>query len=447
MRLIYNCPVCDSKGFNFLSQVWKNYYQYNLDEFYLSDSEWFVECEQCGCIRVLPLIDYQEDFTKYGEAYYDQRDHDVSLDAHVLHHYEQFQKYNYDNIHQFIKENLPASEYPNWLDVGACGCSTTFNDYNFTALEPDSRVVEAGKRIFKSQNIFCSTLERFETKEIYDGILFNNSFYCISTPHETLSKAYNLLKDSGHLIITFSTYFHDAKINRYDGKYSCIEDVMPGITVVVHYNEFALNFLASRFGFNLVSSAIIPAYGLKTMRVYNFKKEEKQPSSLLKLNKRLLSQEDHLLEKSKDYQQSKIEECFKSFEYDTKETLESINHGRTILVGSIMVLNDLLDYHPLDKIAGFITYPEIYSDCSFRGIQFIDHDYLRKSFKKYFMPKHNLVICSYKYQEKIIDFIRSTFSSSANIFCPTRISGMESIFFKFNGQSRPSKSFTLQKIE
>lgn len=443
---IYSCPVCDSNQFNFLSPVWKSYYTYNIKDFYLSPKNWFAECETCGCITVLPLIDYQEEFTKYGEAYYNQRGSNLTLESHAQQHFENYQKHNYDSIHTFLQRTVPSKQYPKWLDVGAVGYATTFNDYNFTTIEPDRRVVELGRNLFQSQKIFCHTLETFETKNVWDGILFNNSFYCVSTPKRTLSKAHSILKNGGYLIITISTYFHDATQNHYDGKFITVEDVLPGETLVIHYNPFALEYLLLQLGFELISSSTIPAYGQKTMKVYVFRKVTKSFFRSIFQNNINTPRQD-LLTTSKQYQDRKWQECFQNFEESTIRTLTDINNNSTVMIGSLNILSDLLKYNPLDKIIGFITYPEPYSDCFCKGIRLISIEDLAELVQNPNQSKLYIVICSFnKDQLEIVELLQARFSQKANIFCPVRLSGMNFIFFQFGGSTQPSKSFVLKQI-
>ena len=120
------CPVCDGRAFSLLSRVWRNHHK--PADFHVDPARWFAECNDCGSVVLLPLVEHA-DFKAYGEAYYDQGGSATTAEAHALRHFDQFQKPNYDRVRELLRRTHPPEVYPQWLDVGSVGYPTTFDDH------------------------------------------------------------------------------------------------------------------------------------------------------------------------------------------------------------------------------------------------------------------------------------------------------------------------------
>jgi len=165
------CPGCGEKRVRLLTPSWKRYF--NVKEFFISQYEWFAACARCGTMFRYPLGDYA-DFRKYGEDYYDQVNPGETVEQHAVWHYESFQKPNYDSLRSYLNETAPPVEAHRWLDVGSIGYVTTFDEYDFTTIEPDERIVRLGRRLFgprglsarlrPRQRIQCSTIEAYRER-------------------------------------------------------------------------------------------------------------------------------------------------------------------------------------------------------------------------------------------------------------------------------------------
>ncbi len=357
------CPVCNGLKISLLSPSWKRYY--NEKEFFLAEREWFASCDNCGTIFRYPLLSY-DDYKKYGEDYYNQVNPGQSVEEHAIWHFESFQKPNYDSLRSFLNKEISPADGKRWLDVGSIGYATSFDEYEFTTIEPDQRIVELGRKLFKQSwaksllgiksRIHCHTIESFEDSKLFDGIVFNNSFYCLPFPIEGLCKAAKLLQKNGHLVITISTYFCDAVAVRTDGLLSRMEDVLQGETLWVFHNAKSLEYLCQRAGFELVSSQEIMAYGKKTMRLFHFRKVAS------------ISPDPMLLIDSKSLMQKKITQLFENFSGQSIAYLEKHNTEKTFFIGTLPILHDISRIYSLQKISGYVVFDSDLSNCNIDGI-------------------------------------------------------------------------------
>lgn len=426
------CPVCEAGEPERLSCSWKKYH--DEKQFLFSSEEWFVQCRRCGTIYRAPLKIY-EDFRNYGRDYYDQVNSGETVEQHALWHFENFQKPNYDRLHQYMLKAVPPETARRWLDVGSIGYATTLGRYDFRTIEPDPRIVALGRRHFRKRfhfwskpRIDCATIETHETIEKYDGILFNNSFYCLTTPLRSLMKASEMLRPGGDLLVSISTYFNDAAAVRTDGLVSRIEDILQGETLWVFYNQFSLEYLCRKAGFELKSTAEIPCYGKKTMMVYHFKKTEGSKTL------------PELLGKSREHMASKLEKCFKEFEAQTKRAIAVINTKSHFVIGTAQVLKEASRYGVLNQTFGTLLFePEggfkVSPDSSFQTAA-----ELKQILNS--QPggvKLRAAVLSFKYQDEIHAWIKSELGDRVDILLPNRKSGMEQLQFEFAGKTRLCK--------
>ncbi len=428
----FSCPVCETAEPERLSSSWKKYHDEKL--FYFSPEEWFVQCRNCGTIYRAPLKVYA-DFRNYGRDYYDQVNAGETVEAHAWWHFENFQKPNYDALHRYLLKTVPPEKALKWLDVGSIGYATTLSGYDFQTIEPDPRVVELGRRRFRKwfslwgkPKIDCATLETHSAAEKYDGILFNNSVYCLTTPLSSLLKAAEMLRPGGHLIISISSYFNDATAVRTDGKVSRIEDILQGETLWVFYNQFSLEYLCRKAGFELESTAEVPCYGKKTMQVYHFKKTG------------LLKTEPRLLDKSREHMARKLEKCFEGFDAQTKQSLAAINSKSHFVIGTEQLIKEALSYGALNQTSGIVFFEPRGADRvplsgTFRTLR----DFKRVIDSNRDGLRFRAAVLSFKYQDEIHAWIKSELGDSVDILMPNRKSGMEHLQFEFAGKTRPCK--------
>ncbi len=361
------------------------------------------------------------------------------MQEHAQTHFELFQKPNYDSMRTFLSEVAPPATYPRWLDVGSIGYATTFDEYDFTTIEPDQRIVKLGRKLFRPAGLFpshaihCSTVEDFETDIGFNGVLFNNSFYCITTPAQALASVARLLNDDGLLVITISTFFNDAVAYRVDGRISRIEDVIPGETLWVYYNQYSLTYLLARCGFEHWMTLEISAYGMKTMQAYVFKKQPQTPVP------------HGLLAASKAHQTAKWQACFDGFRADTLSTLREINRENVVLVGSVQIFLDMVKYAGMNKVAGFVPTDTAVADSEVAGVQLMSWDTLQQHVAQSEPRTLTLVVCSFAQQDEIIGRLQGRIWEHARILVPTRRSGIESLEIPFRGELMLCKGMRLDQ--
>jgi hypothetical protein len=413
--------VCESTAFVLLAPVWRNYHL--PAEFRTDAIRWFAECATCGTVVMLPLHD---DFDTGGTVYYDQGD----IDTHARHHFESFQKPNYDHIRAFLRATHPPAQYHRWLDVGSVGYPTTFDDYEFTTIEPDARAARVGEAMFRTGRIHPSTLDTWTDDRPYDGILFNNSFYCLTDPGRALEKARGLLRPGGRLVITLSSSFADAVSDSDDGRLLLIEQVIFGETLQVYYNQHSLTYLAGRHGFRLVNIADVPAYGYKTMKAHVFERAD-EPRVL-----------PELLEGSRLQMARKWAECFDGFAVSIVETLDAVNTPETVLAGSLTVIRDLMRYGDLSQVRGVLPFPDAHmTGASLNGLRVLSAADLREADP----DDYKVVVCGFRDPHALGAELRRQLGDDIQLYLPTRRSGMEFIDFSFRDGLHPSKGFVLRE--
>jgi hypothetical protein len=415
------CPVCDAAAFTLLAPVWRNYHQpRNLTQDAL---RWFAECDRRGTVVMLPLHD---DFDAGGTLYYNQDE----TEAHVRQHFESYQRPNYDHVREFLRRTHAPAEYRRWLDVGSVGYPTTFDDYEFTTIEPDARAARAGEALFRTGRVHGSTLDAWHPADRYDGLLFNNSFYCLTDPGAALEKAGRLLRPGGRLVITLSSTFADAVSDREDGRVLMIEDLIFGETLQVYYNRFSLTYLAERHGFRLVDVALVPAYGCKTMNAHVFELTGTPRST------------PGLLERSRDQMSRVWRETFAGFAASIRETLSQINAADVVLAGSLTVIRDLARYGDLSAIKGILPVPDPHlAGSTLDGLRVVDSaDLAREDTDDY-----RVIVCAFRDSAAVVAELKLRLGDDVRLFVPTRRSGMEFIDFSFKDGIYPSKGFVVRE--
>jgi len=421
LRFGATCPVCDARAFTLLSRVWRNYHL--PAQLYLDPLRWFAECDACGTVVMLPLHD---DFATGGTLYYDQRE----TEAHVRRHFEQFQKPNYDHIREFLHATHPAGEFYRWLDVGSVGYPTTFDEYEFTTIEPDAAAARAGEVLFGTGRIHAATLDRWSDDRQYDGLLFNNSFYCLVDPGAALQRARQLLRPGGRLVITLSMTFADAVYDRDDGRTLVIEDLIVGETLQVYYNQFSLRYLAERHGFRLVDVREVKAYGHKTMKAHTFERSEAT---------QVLPQ---LIPQSKAQMARVWRDCLHGFEASMAATTARLNCPETVLAGSLTVIRDLSRRGDLSQIHGILPIP----DAGLAGSVVNGHKVLSvDELRGLDTDDYHVAVCGFTDPEGIAASLRTALGPDLRISLPTRRSGMDFIDFSFRDGTYPSKGLVLSE--
>ena len=430
MKSTYSCPVCDSRHLSLLHQLWQN--RNSINSFKLYPDRYFASCDRCGTIFRFPLVIY-DDTNTYGKEYYEVPDVDAGkyIEEHVAVH----QKYNYENIVELMREEFPPQRYSKWLDVGSVGYPTIFEDYSFDTIEPSQKAVEKGRQMFGSQRIYQGTIETFVPSCKYDGLLFNNSFYCLPAPRASLGRCRELLAEDGVLIITLGTYLNGAVQDSGDGNIDRVEDFICGDTLHVYYNEFSLRYLLESEGFAFLGAKKLTAYGFKTMVAYSFKRT----GSSTDRNPRLLEQ-------AQAYTAERLDSAFVGFERETDSCLTDIDREDTVLYGQLGLIRELNSKRRLSKILGIVPVDiDIPSGIFLDGMAVLNIDTLKTVMEKDTNLK--VVIASFTSARQLASEIAVKLGNgNYETYLPSRSSALESIYFEFGNSIRMSKAFRLAKM-
>lgn len=433
MHATYSCPVCDSHDLNLLHPLWQN--RNSISSFKLHTDRYFASCRCCGVIFRFPLIIY-EDTNVYGKEYYEVPD--VDAGKYIEEHVAQHQKYNYENIVGLLREEFPPHRYQKWLDVGSVGYPTVFKDYSFDTVEPSQKAVEKGRQMFGSQRIYQGTIETFNPTCKYDGLLFNNSFYCLPAPRASLSRCRDLLSDEGVLVITLGTYLNGAIQDSGDGNVDRVEDFICGDTLHVYYNEFSLRYLLESAGFTFLGARKIAAYGFKNMFAYTFKKA-------VDLN--AIKKSPTLLDQAKSYAEERLSSAFAGFERATNLCLDDIDRQDTILYGQLSLIRELNSIRKLSKIHGIIpTEIAVPAGMTLDGMTVTDINSLKSLMAK--NTALRIVITSFTDARQLAaGLVAKLGNAGYEMYIPSRSSALESIYFEFGNNVRMSKAFKLVKMD
>jgi SAM-dependent methyltransferase len=423
------CPVCLSRSMEYMMPHMKK-----VDfpkQFSVSDHEWLAMCKRCGTLFRIPLPD---DPKVYNEQYYNQMHVDGEFRDTAERHIVQSQIANYERVLQFFRASIDPNKYKRWLDVGSGGYPTKFKEYDFITIEPDRRVVGIGRELFKTDKIYCGNIESYDFRSGFDGVLFQNSFYCIPIPNTALQRVHSLLSDQGLLIIGIGSYLMETKAHTSDGNLLRIEDVLRGDSHWLYYNRYSLQYICLRNGFILENCVELDSYNSnRSVKYFIFRKHKSE-------------KDNGLLDQSYNCNRMKLKSLFDSFSQKTADNLQIVNKRNTIFIGTEEMISDLRKINSMDAIIGFINYSDGEIGVkAINGIPYISIECLKEVTED--GNKYNVVIASYKYQQEIIKAIEVLVNpSQLNIFMPTRDSGIEKMFISFGKEEVLSKAFTLKAI-
>ncbi len=425
------CPVCESHAVSLLHALWQN--RNSITAFKLHENRYFASCERCGTVFRFPLLVF-DDTNEYGKEYYEVPD--VDADRYIEEHVAQHQKYNYESIVALLREQFPPERHPKWLDVGSVGYPTMFRDYDFHTLEPSRKAVEQGKRLFDSKRIFQGTIETYSPSATYDGLLFNNSIYCLPSPRDSLKKCRDLLGSEGIIVVTLATYLNGAIQDSFDGRIDRVEDFLCGDTLHVYYNEHSLRYLFASAGFDFLEARTISAYGHKNMIAYCFRKSGT-----------VQAPDAQLLDLARFCMRDRLEAAFAGFDRETKACLESIDKPDVVLYGEMGLMLELNGMHELRNVLGIIpTDVQVPAGVSVDGMKVTDVNQLKSTLGK--DSTIRLVVVSFGSAGQLASTIAGALGNpSYEIYIPSRMSSLRSMRFEFGGASKLSKAFRLTRMK
>lgn len=429
------CPVCDHYELDFLTRYysgedWENNFAFN--------DTYLVECRRCGTIFQAPLENRDMSPENFGRAYY-KPPKDVELEQYALDHINATQMPHYKAMLDYFLNHVDPRSHHKWLDVGSAGCPTIFEPFDFTTLEPSPEIVAIGKKLYCPDKIVCGTIESFQTVERFDGVVFLSSLYYVPNPAETLDRVFDLLHEKGLLVIAIGQYFMETKSHFGKGLFLRIEDIFRG-NIKIYYTINSLKYLCGRHGFRFESvfeQRQDEGDGYRTIRYLMFKKD-----------KSVTVNDEDECRKAREHQQGLLKAAISNFEDVTRDTLQKINRGNTIIIGSADCVTALSRYGDLTEIAGVLDYknPAI-SGCMISGLKWLSindaQDVILQSDEVV-----NLVVVSWKYQNEAVEFIKNNLHSGiTNIWKPSRHSGMEFMDIPFRDGFLTSKGLELIPVK
>jgi hypothetical protein len=423
------CPVCEHHALTLLHRLWQN--RNSFTSFMLHENRYFAGCDRCGTISRYPMR-FFNDASQYGKEYYEVPDMDAVqyIEAHVALH----QRHNYEHVAALLRDRFPPETHRTWLDVGSVGYPTSFGDYRFHTLEPSHKAVEVGRRLFDPNRVFQGTLDTFAPTVTYDGILFNNSFYCMPEPRTAIGKCREFLADDGVVVVSLASYLNGAIEDAEDGSVDRVEDFLPGDTLQVYYNEYSLRYLFASEGFIFTGAHTVPAYGRKNMIAYTFKKGNEPLTGT------------SLLDQSRAYARNRIEDAFSGFERETVACLESINGNDVVLYGEMGLITDLNRMCSLDRIVGIIpTDMAVPAGVILNGLPVTDLQRLKDIVAG--GATLRIVVASFRSAAAMAAAVVSALGNADyEIFAPSRTSAIRSLWFRFGNENRMTKAFKLRKL-
>ena len=416
------CAVCNNKEFKYFSQQYRKIKSKKITV----HTESLYQCQKCGTLNVLPIK--KSDFIDDGERYYGQMRFSKEDEDGLLEHIKFSQVPKYDYLRQEVLTKK-FSKYKKWLDVGSCGYPTTFIDFDFTTIEPDRHMVALSKELFDEAKIFCSDLISFQTKEKFDAIIFNHSFYCIANPSQTIKKIDTLLNHDGIIVIGIGHIFMDAKFTS-DAKILSIEDILLGETHKVYYTKESLEYLFNKFSYALIDDFFmnhnIPAYGNATKYLV-FKKNK------------------NLIKNSTEFSTLKITTILESYKHQfyakATKNLEKFNTNDTVFIGNKELFFDVNQTFKLFNIFGFLSFNENIYDVNINNINLIQYKDLKNKKIK------NIVILDLQISSEILNILENKHDVYQNIYLPIRKLSSNSLYINIGLEKYISNTFDFQVYE
>ncbi len=425
-----NCPICQGVSVSVLINAFKT--PDIPEDFAFLTERYIVKCNNCGTIFQTPLeIKTIEESVEYGESYYNQMAKGDVAEPAILDHL-QFQKINYNQLRDELLKRTTPEKHPRWLDVGSVGYATQFDDFEFNTVEPDPRAVAIGKSLFRPERIHCGVIQSLDWKTKFDGIVFLNSLYCVPGPNEALAHAYKSLNDDGLLVIVIGNHFVET-IDPQDGYNHRIEDIFRGDVLWVYYNRHSLTYLCAKHGFSYIEDfPLRQEYSRSKSCRYFFFRKQTGPVELPSLDDARLLQ-DKLLD-----------EFVQGLQTASDDTLKMIDRDDVAIIGSMEVIFDLWTVRPLLNVryCSSLFHPETEMTFTADGIPFTPISEIRQGVKD--GKIRHVVLATFKNIHKAIEIVTLALPlDKISIFIPTRQSGIEGLFNKFDGTMPLVKAFAL----
>lgn len=428
------CPICEEESHRHFFRLFRA--PDIPSEYAELENGDFVRCVTCSTLFRWPIQTLSEaDEHHYGESYYDQINRQAEFERN-LHGHAQHQILHYKQLHQLLHDRVTPKSHPKWLDVGSCGVPTVFPDFEFTTVEPDPRVVAYGRKFFHPDRVHQGTIQSYQDEGTLDGVVFQNSLYCIPDPGNAIAKAASLIRDEGMLVVCIGGYFFETHDFANDPYVHRLEDVIRGDVMWVYYSLASLKILCARHGFKYLADEVkYPEYSShKSHRYIIFEKTKgvvDAPS----------------VEEVRAYNTERLEALFRNFSDTTKETLEAFDRDDVAIVGPTELLANLREAHAFKSHVLFVD-PNISIEFSsgpagrraHLGLEDLA-DAVRSG------DIRLLVIADYRTWLGTLNQIAASVQlNGLRLFSTNRASGTNRLFDLVEGEKRPVKGFAVNEF-
>ena len=430
----FQCPVCEGASHRVFCNLFRS--PDHPVQFVESENAFIVRCDGCDTLLRWPIeILHQDEESKYGESYYNQIGSQESFEQSAKSHI-QYQINHYDQLHEFLLNRVSSETHLKWLDVGSCGAPTAYPDFEFTTVEPDPRIVGHGRKLFHPDRVLQGTIQSYQRPDLLDGVVFHDSLYCISDPHNALSKAAELLRPGGMLVVRIGGYFCDTHDFAQDPYVHRLEDVIRGDVMWVYYSLPGLRIMCARHGFSFVGDEVQhPAYSnFKSHRYMVFEKTEDPIDA-------------PTITDVKRFNRERLDSLQENFSNVTKTTLSVFDRNDAAFIGPLELLRDFAAAYPFQNkpiffdadapeiggvaIGGVMTTTAIQSVTSKKGQQIVRH----------------MVFADYKSWTRPLRIAMSRMPlNNLRLFQVNRRSGKNRLIGRIEGRDQPIKGAAVNEF-
>ncbi len=434
------CPVCEGGSLTELCPFLLDQEDPQLTRF--CEYRKLVLCEDCGSVsrfplEIAPILD-----DRAGDYYYAQMRNRADEDPEkadpntIAAHIDDAQSHHYDHLRDLLRARFEPSRYRRWLDVGSAGYPTAFDDYDFVTVEPSPAAVALGKQRFRSENIRLGTIESLDGDGSFDGVVFLDSFYCMTDPRRALAKARSLLRDDGILVVRMGHYFVETDSTAPDSRYDYLEPIFRGLTVSVYQNRLSLQWLCAQFGFELIEQFEHRLSNLPQKTVY---------FAVFRLQDRTAPVPGPSLQDAGALGKRLADGIWENFTATTVKTLREIDRCDFAIVGSTMVLRELEEIRSFEHLNVRLDTSRFLAESRQNDPARVTIDVLATMVEEGNI--RDIAILDFSDPLGLVDRIREAIGEAVHFRIPTRKSGFEALHWNHAGETILTKALRLKCLK
>jgi len=424
-----HCSICNESNFRPISNMYSapddpNRFQYIGDKH-------IVICETCGNIKGFPNETFAESEShRYGEAYYDEAVGFVTGHENIRVHVE-LQQLHYDRLRSILYEVTTPDRHRRWLDVGSAGSPTAFDDFEFTTIEPDPRVVRVGRSLFRAERIFAATLENFTPERLFDGVVFNHSLYCVPDPDQAVAAARRLLNNDGFLVVAVDSYFMVEDGETEADPPQRIEEIFRGATIRNGFSQINLKFLCARHGFAL--RGVFDGAERASTRNCRYMVFQRRDAVV----------DAPSLASVRAYHHGRLAALMDGLGTALESNRALVDRPDVAIIGTSNLIMDLWADRPPRHAVRHIDMrlPDVEREFRLGGVAFQSVAETARAITTGSI--RNVVLASYRLKDQAAALAARLPLDGVRVFAPPCVSGLERLHGFFNGSWRPIKGFML----